>query len=319
MSKERKMSLAGIRTEKRNKPDRILIYGVEGIGKTEWAAYAPHPLFIAAEDGVEHLMGETGPKIAVWDDPHPETWEEVLECVRTLIDDDHEYKTLVIDTLDWLEPLVKEYVIENTRDAKSGRQWTASDYEAYGRGSELAAGEFRKLIVLLERLQREKNMTMILVAHSDQKLFNNPAGEDYVRFQLKLTGKKSPAIFKEWCHSVLFANYDDHVRKGSRKGRDRGRVLYTSRTAAWDAKNRYGLPPQIELDFEEYTELRDADVPPAFTALKDEIAELRGQLEVDAATAKKIDAWIKKAGDDPAKLRKVARQLRERVPQEQED
>ncbi len=308
----RRMSLAGIHKGRKPTPDRILLYGVEGVGKSTWAAATPRPIFISTEDGVAHL------DVASFDDPRPETYTEVLECVRILIEEKHEYETLVIDTIDWLEHLVRDKVIAENRDAKTGRPWTYADYDAFARGFNLAANEFRVLLSMLERMQAERGMHVVLICHAQVKNFQNPAGDDYMRYQLKLGGTLLPSLFKEWCKCVLFANWDDRVRRKSRKASSGEAVAYTTRTAAWDAKNRYGLPPQIDLDYDEYAAYRDAEVPAAVVDLQEEIRALRARVDVNGAAAKKLDEWIESAGTDAAKLRKCARQLREKVPAEEE-
>src|SRR4051812_12199161 len=94
----RRMTLASIRTGRRQTPDRIMLYGVEGVGKSTFAADAPAPIFIASEDGVAHLDVPSFPGLG--------TFQDALDAVRTLTDDPHDYRTAVIDTVDWLEPLM---------------------------------------------------------------------------------------------------------------------------------------------------------------------------------------------------------------------
>src|SRR3990167_8891677 len=101
------MPLSSIRRGIRQAPDRILLYGTEGIGKSTFGAHAPDPIFLAAEDGVRHL------DVASF--PEPKTWAEVMEAVGTLLTETHTYKTLVVDTLDWIEPLIADDVCTRNR------------------------------------------------------------------------------------------------------------------------------------------------------------------------------------------------------------
>src|SRR5262245_37837972 len=82
------------------RPDRILLGGTEGVGKTTFAAEAPSPIFIGPEDGLPPVLGEV-PRF-----PEPQSFTDVLEAIRTLVREDHEYRTLAVDTIDWLEPLI---------------------------------------------------------------------------------------------------------------------------------------------------------------------------------------------------------------------
>lgn len=307
-----KFTLEGLHRGRRKAPDRILLYGVEGVGKSVWAASAPDPIFLASEDGVNHL------DVASFSDPRPSTYDEVLAAVDWLADSEHGFRTLVIDTLDWVEHLVRDKIIATNRDIKSGAPWTAQDYDAWGRGVKLAVDEFRKLVAALERLQARKAMEVILVVHARVKTFKNPVGEDYMIYAPKLGGDELPALFVEWCEAVLFANYDITVKAtpGSfAKGKARigDRVLYTQKTSAWEAKNRHGVPPCINLDYEEYVRYRDAGTDSGAAALREEISALRAGLALDAESAAKLDAWVAKAGDHPARLTKVVEFLREKT------
>ena len=92
------MSLARIITDGAIPPARILIYGPHGIGKTTWACSAPAPIVIQTEDGLGRLR--------VPHFPLCRTYADVLESIGALYTDEHEYKTVVLDSLDWLEQLI---------------------------------------------------------------------------------------------------------------------------------------------------------------------------------------------------------------------
>ncbi|MCS6901519.1 MAG: MAPEG family protein, partial [Myxococcales bacterium] len=77
------------------RPLRVVLYGVEGVGKSTFASQAPDPIFLCAEEGA------VGLDVARFPTAH--TWIEVLEAIRVLTHEEHPYKTLVIDSLDWLE------------------------------------------------------------------------------------------------------------------------------------------------------------------------------------------------------------------------
>jgi hypothetical protein len=218
-----------------------LLYGVEKIGKSSFAASAPNCVFVCPEDGISQI-----------DVPHfPEArdWDGILNIVETLINEKHDYKYLVLDTLDWLEPLLWRYIVE--RDGEK-------DIESYGYGKGYIAAlqEWRLFISRLERL-RAKDVGIIMLAHSWVKLYNNPEGDPYDRFEMKLHNK-SGGLLKEWCDAVLFANYEIGTVTDKRK-RVRGiatgaRLIYTQRSAAYDAGNRYNLPPELPLDWDSLSE-----------------------------------------------------------------
>src|SRR4051812_24717702 len=92
-----KMRLANVTSAPIDKPVRAVVYGTEGVGKSTLLARAPRPIVIGAEDGTSQL------EVARF--PEPESWEDILEAVRVLTDEPHEFQSVGFDTLDWMEPL----------------------------------------------------------------------------------------------------------------------------------------------------------------------------------------------------------------------
>lgn len=173
---------------------RVLVYGVEGIGKSTFAAGAPSPVFIQTEDGLGSL--------AVDHFPIATSVKDVLDAISTLFDSDHAFKTVVIDSLDWLETLI-------WRDIES--KYDAKDL-AYGKGAMIAADKWREILDGLTALRNERGMIVILIAHCEIKRFDSPETEPYDRYQPKLQARSS-ALMREWADAVLFANYRTVIKK----------------------------------------------------------------------------------------------------------
>jgi len=289
----RRMSLAAIVRGRQDSPDRILIYGVDGIGKSSWAAAAPKPIFIDSEDGTGQL------DVARF--PRPESWEDLLEAIDTLTTEPHDFRTVVIDTVDWAESMLWQFICR--RDGKQ----SIEDY-GYGKGYVVALNEWRLLIAKLERLQRERRMGVVLVAHSQVRTFSNPEDADYDRYQLKLN-EKAAALLREWCEDVFFARWETFAVRDERSGVAKGvssgaRVIQTVRTAAWDAKNRHSLPPSLPLDYGEYASARKARRPADLAALRAGISSKLDELK-DAELSAKVLALVDAAGDDAEALAKI--------------
>ncbi len=220
---------------------RVLVYGVEGIGKSTFAAGAPSPVFIQTEDGLGSL--------AVDHFPIATSVKDVLDAISTLFDSDHAFKTVVIDSLDWLETLI-------WRDIES--KYDAKDL-AYGKGAMIAAAKWREILDGLTALRNERGMIVILIAHCEIKRFDSPETEPYDRYQPKLQARSS-ALMREWADAVLFANYRTVIKKdevGFNKTVSRGvstgeRLLFTAERPAYMAKNRYSLPESIALSWEAF-------------------------------------------------------------------
>lgn len=239
----------------------VLIYGVDGVGKTTFGASAPKPIFLGPEQGFGLLDVARFPK--------PKTWAEIRAAVNDLLLEDHEFKTLVIDSLDSIEPLLWAHVCKED-NVQSIEQVDGG----FGKGYVRAREQWWAFIDLLERL-REK-MHIVLIGHAQIRVFNDPAQDgSYDRYLLKLN-EKAADIFRERTDTVLFANFETTVtkRKGALKAKafgDGNRVVFTERRPAFDAKNRFDLPFIMPLSWDEFYKLCDNKKAAVST---DELAEL---------------------------------------------
>jgi hypothetical protein len=279
------MTLASVRKGRLQVPLRILVYGVEGVGKSSFAARAPNSIFLGAEGGTGHLD--------VARLPEPESWSDVLDGTRLLARETHNYQTYVIDPINWLEGMLFCHVCE-----KAG--WADIETPGYGKGYVAAAEAWRELLVELERLWIDKRMHIVLVGHAAVKLFKNPEGEDYERYQVALH-EKIAGPTKQWCDMVLFAKHEAFAKTKKGSPRARGvstgaRLLYTTWSAAYDAKNRHNLPEELPLSWRELEQaIRDGE---------QRVVEVRARIEaavaeigLDDVTAK-ARAYMDAAGDD---------------------
>lgn len=274
---------------KQQQPMRLLLYAPEGLGKSTFASQSRKPIFLGAENGSDHLD--------VVRFPTPHSLEDCFDAVRLLTDDAHDFGTLVIDTLDWMEPLVWDFICR--RDKKANIE----DYN-YGRGYQAALDEWRRFLATLESMRRIRKTDVILLAHSQLRTFKNPTGPDFDRYELKLN-LKAGGLLKEWCDAVLFANYETYAAKEDRTNRVRGvstgaRLIYTERTASWDAKNRYGLPEQLPLSWESFEAAAAAGQPADPKVLTEEIQRKAAGLNDEEK--KKVLAAIGRANGDAVKL-----------------
>lgn len=291
-----RMSLANVKRGIIDQPLRVLLYGVDGVGKSSWGAAAPSPIFLGAEDGTSTLD--------VARMPTPRTWDELLDGVHALAVEDHEFKTLVVDSLDWCEPLAWAHVCK--RDGKL----SIEDY-GFGKGYVAALDLWREFLAALDELRAKRGMHVVLLAHSHVKSFKNPEGEDFDRYEPKLHAKAS-GLIREWADAVLFATYETFAKTDQKTKRTRGlstgaRLAHTTRTAAFDAKNRHDLPPSIPLDWEAFwaaTRKRQvaptADLVAAIEGIAAKLDEktssaLKAAIDRDRADGKKLAALLNKA------------------------
>jgi len=288
-----KMTLNSISSVSTRSAVRILVYGVEGVGKTTFAACAPNPVFIGPETGTMHVSVARFPK--------PESWEDIQEALDVLAKEDHTYETVVIDSLDWLEPLCWDFV------CRIGSKKSIEEF-GYGKGYVVALDEWRRLIAKLDKI-KDKGVNVILIAHATIKTFHDPSTEDYDRYVLKLHDKAA-GLIKEWCDIVLFANFETFAKKDQRKAVSNGdRIAKTQHGASWDAKNRYKLPEQIPLDWTELENKINLFNPEQASVLFAEIQGLIHKLPPEKrANARKAAIM---AGHDVAELTRIINKINE--------
>lgn len=223
------------------KAKKIVIYGPEGIGKSTFASQFPSPVFIDTEGSTN------GMDIARTD--KPTSWEMLKNYVREL-GSSTEFKTIVIDTIDWAEQLCIESICASHQ--KKGIE----DF-GYGNGYVYEKEEMGKFLNSLQDIV-DKGINVVLTAHAQLRKFEQPDEMGaYDRWELKLGKKTSSQIsplVKEWADMVLFANYKTFAvatdKEGKKfKGQGGERVMYTSHHPCWDAKNRDGLPPEMPFDY----------------------------------------------------------------------
>jgi hypothetical protein len=268
-----------IQRGKITRPQKATIFGPEGVGKSTLASQMPEPVFIDTEGGTHHLDVARFPEIKTWDD--------VVAATTKLATADHGFKTLVIDTADWLEKRLAEHV------CRKASKDSIEDF-GFGKGHVIVAEEFAKFLTSLDVLLK-RGMHVVFLAHSTVKKFESPeqAGS-YDRYELKLSKQVAP-LLKEWSDLLLFANYVTKVAEGD-TGKRRGvggreRVLFTTHTAAYDSKNRHGLPEKLPFAFESISPVFGVQPAAPAPALPQKAMAERLD-EVFAGRADKVHAFL---------------------------
>ncbi len=238
-------------------PPIITIYGDAAIGKDTFASYAPNPVFLFTENGIGNL------DVARW---QADTYEDAMNALVTLLEEEHDFKTLVFSTLDWFEPMVWNYLIRNQPTDEKGRPVTNIEGYGFGKGFKYALDYWNDFLVMVNRLRSEKDMMVIFVAHPVVRKVTPPDSDSSDCYMLKLQDSEKVSAKDEIVESsdvVLFANWrvaltDEKMSFGQSRQRAVGsgeRVLYTEQRPAYEAKNRFSLPGQIHVKTKDWSDV----------------------------------------------------------------
>ena len=234
------------------KAPRMVVYGPAGVGKSSLGAAAPSPIFLQTEDGLGKLEVDAFPML--------KSHADMMEALRVLYASDHQYQTLVVDSLDHYEPMIWRHLCENYVGQKGERYAAIEDF-GYGKGYVAALDYWREFLTAVDYLRNDKGMAVIFIAHARIKRFECPTTDAYDRYQIKLH-KAASELVQESVDCVLFANYKTVIQKeekGFGNERTRGistgqRYLFTEAAPGYIAKNRYGLPKELPLSWQAFSE-----------------------------------------------------------------
>lgn len=226
---------------KQQKPQKTVVYGPEGVGKSTFASRFPDPVFIDTEDSTVNMDVARFPK--------PTSWTMLLQQVTYVKANPTICKTLVIDTADWAERLCIEHIC-------SKAQVDGIESFGYGKGYVYLEEEFGRFLNNLQEII-EIGINVVVTAHAEIKKIEQPEEiGGYDHWQMKLEKKTMP-LLKEWADILLLANYKVYVvnvdNQGAQKGKNKAqggqRVIHTTHSPWWDAKNRHNLPDELPFDY----------------------------------------------------------------------
>lgn len=233
------IDLKSLATTKVTLPPRCLIYGPPGLGKTSLASEFPAPIFIDVEQGIPsgldvHSFGEI-----------TNGYDSVVEAIGQLITDEHDFKTVVVDSLDKLEPLV-------WAKCCADNNWATIEDPGYGKGYVMVDGYWVKLFDGLNHLRRVRGMNIVYIAHSTVERFDSPTTAPYSRYDIRLH-KRALALVQDDVDAILFVNQEASLKEadvGFKKKVTHAegggtRWIYCEGRPAMTAKNRYGLPDKL--------------------------------------------------------------------------
>lgn len=179
------------------------IAGDPGMGKSSLAALMPRPIFICAEDGLERVKEDIRPagvKIR--------SSEDLRELLRDIANEEHDYKTIVTDSVTALEAIFIDEVMEASGNPMSINQAAGG----YGAGPKAVAAKhesFRKSVV---KIAKKRGMHVVFIAHADTETVPLlDRDEAYMRYSFRL-GKHSLRPYVDEVDMVGFVRHEMFLR-----------------------------------------------------------------------------------------------------------
>lgn len=284
-----------IKSGRLNKPVKAVIYGLEGTGKSTLAAHTPNPLFLDTEGGTTYLDVNRIDQFT--------GWEGLLNTIEEVARDPSCCATLVIDTADWAEQMAIKHICEKYKQ-------TGLESFGFGKGYTYLAEEFARMLRACENVLAS-GRNVVIVAHArvrKQELPEEMGAFDH--WELKLSRQCAP-LLAEWPDLLLFVSYKTFVsgtESGSKKASGGKRVMYATHHPCWDAKNRFGLPDEMELDYSHIAHLftgsasQHAQPSQPENPQPDLLAELAERMERDAVTEAQLRQAVARKGHYPEEV-----------------
>jgi hypothetical protein len=209
----------------------ILLYGSPKLGKSSFASKAPGSLFFECEPGLNHLEVFKVPTYS---------WEAFLEACKLVAKGDHNFKTIVIDTVDNAFKMCSDYVC-----AKHGIEYEGD--MGHGKGWALVKNEWHRVLTRLASLP----YGLILISHAVDKTIETRTGE-YTKTQPSLPDRARNVVLG----LVDIILYGDSIAKKDAAGNVTiERVVRTKPHPTYEAGDRTGrLPELLPLDYEQFVE-----------------------------------------------------------------
>ena len=257
------ISLASIKTGVSNDPPIITIFGDGGIGKTSFCANAPSPIFIFTEKS----LGKLDVARFTFNDPDgseryvANTFEEVMISLSQLLGD-HNYKTVVIDSMDWLEPLIEDYLLRQRPTTDKGRPVKNIKDYGFNTGASFIMEYWTEYFNMIREIQQKKNMIVIQTAHRAVVKMTPPDSDAYTAYNIKLEGKAREKVI-EGSDAVLYFSTKLGLTKedmGFNNTRNRAvgsgdRFVYTQERPSHEGKNKYSLQYEIAVKDKDWGDL----------------------------------------------------------------
>lgn len=225
----------------KNRPLIMTFMGSGGVGKTTLSSCFDDVVYIRIEDGSMSLQGKN---VALL--PIIKNSKDIFNQIEMLATQEHNFKTLVLDSVTQLNTLIESEILASDPRAKSINQVLGG----YGAGHNAVSEIHRKIRDWCGILSEEKNMNIIFIAHMDLETIELPDAEMFMRYSLRMN-KKSIAHYSDNVDIVGHLKLKTFTTGTSDKKKaisDGTRILTCYATANSISKNRLGITEDLIID-----------------------------------------------------------------------
>ena len=226
------------------RPIIATFFGEGGMGKSTLAAMFPKPVFIRTEDGTASLAGND--EVMLF--PLVSSSQEVLDQIEALATQEHDFKTVVIDSITQLATLIEHEIVAADPKAKSINQAGGG----YGAGYNTAAEKHRQVREWAGALAYERGMNVIFIGHADTETLDLPDFDPFARYTVRMH-KKSLPHYTDNVDLVGLIRLKTYVRGDGDKKRaistgDREIICFPQASSV--TKNRFNITQPLPFTFE---------------------------------------------------------------------
>lgn len=275
---------------KKARAQRVLIYGQEGVGKTTLVSNLPSVLILDTECGADNVACD---HVAVG------CVEDLRAAFRELLAEQKSggcvYKVVALDTADRVWAMCAEEV------CRANNLKSIEDMP-YGKGMKMATEQFVRVVTGGMDALANAGLHVVVCAHSKVERISPPDNAEYTQYQVKVSApgkqaEEAASALKQWADAVLFCHFRTSVNAVTGKALSEERVVATTHSAQWEAKNRFGLKEELPMDAKEFSVLFP-DLAVAYTAPEEQPR--------DPGAIRGMDA-VPPRGSDPEELGGYAR------------
>jgi len=243
-----------LKTLSRPKADRPIIatlFGEGGMGKTTLAAMFPAPVFIRTEDGTASIVDHPDAMLF----PVAQSTQDVFDGIEALATQEHDRKTLVIDSVTQFEKLATREILDDEPNPKAKNM--AAAHGGYGKAFGMLDKKHQDLREAVEWLATDRGMNVVFLAHATVEELDLPDVDKYSRYTIHLHKNRQYDCVHHYANNVdlvAFIRLKTNVRStdgGKKRALSDGeREIICFPVASNVSKNRFGITAPIPFTFD---------------------------------------------------------------------